>query len=127
MYTTLWLQVPSDFDSEAVRVALTKELEKILSPLGTHDNPAVSCLDIASCHGEQFAAGACGILFFLDLAHKTLHVLYTVLLFFSCPVHSGYYWIDPNEGSPKDAIRVFCKGSETCLTPHQQSNSQVHV
>lgn len=40
-------------------------------------------------------------------------------------VCTGHYWIDPNEGSPKDAIRVFCKGQETCLTPRKQSNSQV--
>ncbi len=39
---------------------------------------------------------------------------------YSCNAESfkaGYYWIDPNEGSPKDAIRVYCKGAETCLTP----------
>jgi len=35
----------------------------------------------------------------------------------------GYYYIDPNEGSPKDAIRVFCKGAETCLTPTEQVNT----
>ena len=33
---------------------------------------------------------------------------------------SGKYWIDPNEGSAKDAIEVFCKGPETCLTPTKE-------
>ena len=52
-----WLQVPLEFDSETAHADVTKELEKMLSPLGTHDNPAISCLDIASCHGEQFITG----------------------------------------------------------------------
>ena len=30
---------------------------------------------------------------------------------------AGKYWIDPNEGSSKDAIEIFCQGPETCLTP----------
>lgn len=31
---------------------------------------------------------------------------------------SGEYWIDPNQGSPKDAIRVFCNMElgETCIS-----------
>lgn len=53
----LSLQVPSDFDHEAVYVAIAEELERLLSPLGTRDNPAASCLDIASCRGEQFTTG----------------------------------------------------------------------
>ena len=36
---------------------MVEDLDKMLSPLGTRDNPAVSCLDIASCRGEQFTAG----------------------------------------------------------------------
>ena len=55
--TIMYDQVPSDFDSEAVHVAVTEDLEKMLSPLGTKDNPAVSCLDIANCRGEHFTAG----------------------------------------------------------------------
>ena len=51
------LQVPSDFDSELVGAAMIKDLEKMLSPLGTSENPAVSCLDIALCHGDQFTPG----------------------------------------------------------------------
>jgi hypothetical protein len=86
------IDVPSDFDAEVVGAAMIKDLEKMLAPLGTRENPAISCLDISLCHGDQFTA--------------------------------GHYWIDPNEGSPKDAIRVFCKGPETCLTPRKQSNSQ---
>ena len=51
------LQVPPDFNPETVHAALAKDLERLLSPLGTRDNPAVSCIDIASCHGEQFTPG----------------------------------------------------------------------
>ena len=51
------LQVPSDFDSEVVGAAMIGELEKMLSPLGTRENPAVSCLDIALCHEDHFTPG----------------------------------------------------------------------
>ena len=34
---------------------------------------------------------------------------------------SGYYWIDPNQGSPGDAMRVLCnfttEHSTTCVFP----------
>ena len=32
---------------------------------------------------------------------------------------SGLYYIDPNQGSPKDAVQVFCKidKKETCVIP----------
>ena len=41
-----------------------------------------------------------------------------------CVPPSGFYWIDPNEGSPKDAVRAFCQGAETCITPKNE-NSKV--
>lgn len=36
---------------------------------------------------------------------------------------SGEYWIDPNQGSTKDAIRVFCdmETGETCVNPNPSS------
>ncbi len=49
---------------------------------------------------------------------------------YSCNAESfkaGYYWIDPNEGSPKDAIRVYCKGAETCLTPTNEVSLSLNV
>lgn len=84
------ITVPSDFDTDSVRVTLLGQLSTFLSPLGTKENPAMSCQDIYTCN-DNFKP--------------------------------GYYWIDPNEGSPKDAVRVFCRGTETCLSP-SKDNSQ---
>ena len=50
-------QVPSNFDSEGVRVMLTDKLSKLISPLGTQDNPAMSCQDIYKCNGDNFKPG----------------------------------------------------------------------
>ena len=55
--TVLPLQVPSNFDSEGVRVMLTNKLSKLISPLGTQDNPAMSCQDIYKCNGDNFKPG----------------------------------------------------------------------
>ena len=33
------------------------DLDRILSQLGTQDNPAVSCQDIVNCQGVQFTPG----------------------------------------------------------------------
>jgi len=69
---------------------LLDKLSKLISPLGTRDNPAMSCQDIYNCNGDSFKP--------------------------------GFYWIDPNEGSPKDAIRVSCQGPETCITPVNENS-----
>ncbi|XP_062382403.1 collagen alpha-1(II) chain-like [Sardina pilchardus] len=39
---------------------------------------------------------------------------------------SGSYWVDPNQGSPLDAIKVFCnmETGETCVSPSQASVPQ---
>lgn len=37
---------------------------------------------------------------------------------------SGFYWIDPNQGCPDDAIRVFCNFTaegETCIYPDEET------
>jgi len=36
---------------------------------------------------------------------------------------SGTYWVDPNQGSPLDAIKVFCnmETGETCVSPSQDT------
>uniref|UniRef100_A0A4W4H2W7 Fibrillar collagen NC1 domain-containing protein n=1 Tax=Electrophorus electricus TaxID=8005 RepID=A0A4W4H2W7_ELEEL len=37
--------------------------------------------------------------------------------------HDGEYWIDPNQGSHRDSIKVFCNftaGGETCLHPDKR-------
>ena len=81
------LQVPTDFDSDSVQVQLFDKMGSILSPVGSKDNPAMSCQDIYT-NGASFKPGK--------------------------------YWIDPNEGSAKDAIEVYCKGPETCLTPTKE-------
>lgn len=47
---------------------------------------------------------------------------------FTCPPApcgsvTGDYWIDPNQGSVRDALRVFCNftaGGETCLNPDKK-------
>lgn len=57
MYLSAFDQVPSDFNHETKYLAIMKELNKFVSPLGTKDNPAVSCKDIANCQGDQFSAG----------------------------------------------------------------------
>lgn len=37
---------------------------------------------------------------------------------FLVPLKTGEYWVDPNQGSIKDAIRVFCnmESGETCIS-----------
>ena len=51
------MQVPSDFKFEAKHTAVMKDLDKIVSPLGTKDNPAISCKDLVNCQSKQFSAG----------------------------------------------------------------------
>ena len=121
-------------------MTLMDDLNKLLSPLGTRDNPAISCQDIAHCRGDVFSPGMPETLsppvsysVFL-FSHFSLHSLFLSSSIMSVCFHycmcyntTGYYWIDPNEGSPKDAIKVYCKGAETCLTPNRKTSSEVRT
>lgn len=51
------VEVPLHFDSDGIVDILLKKLNKIISPVGTHDNPALSCQDIFNCQGTSFVAG----------------------------------------------------------------------
>lgn len=42
----------------------------------------------------------------------------------------GFYWIDPNQGSPQDSIRVFCNftmGGSTCFNAKEKFDSIFHM
>ncbi|NXN74560.1 COBA2 protein, partial [Himantopus himantopus] len=46
------------------------------------------------------------------------------------PLPPGQYYIDPNQGSPQDALLAFCNftaGGETCIAPvHNQVRGGFH-
>lgn len=38
----------------------------------------------------------------------------------------GFYWIDPNQGNPEDAVFAYCDfldGGKTCVYPDEHSRS----
>lgn len=44
---------------------------------------------------------------------------------FLCLAHSGYYWIDPNEGCINDAEYIFCdfENKRACVDPKKENVS----
>ena len=49
-----------------------------------------------------------------------LLLLLLILILLLLLLSTGLHWIDPNQGSPKDALFVFCNfstGGETCIYP----------
>lgn len=51
------IEVPDHFDSDGVIDALLKKLNALITPVGTKDNPAMSCQDVFNCQGTSFTAG----------------------------------------------------------------------
>ena len=123
MHACHFSKVPSNFDSEGVRVMLLDKLSKLVSPLGTRDNPAMSCQDIYNCNGDSFKPGEQYCQFTVTFCTPIPDSLTLTQMFLPPNLPPGFYWIDPNEGSPKDAIRVSCQ-PETCITP-VKDNSKV--
>lgn len=92
---------------------LRGHLQNLRSPDGSKANPAKTCQDIKQCYPQKKSGeGPSGFRFLRPVPHLT-----TPTDPFNVPV-TGEYWIDPNQGSNKDAIRVFCdmETGETCIS-----------
>ena len=92
------VSTPQTFDYHLAFLSLQDEnafeaLERLQSVIDSYRNPT----------GEkEYPARTCKD---LALAHPDFN--------------DGLYWIDPNQGSPVDAIEVWCniKGHQTCILP----------
>lgn len=51
------IDVPFNFESDGIVDVLLKKLNKLITPVGTHDNPALSCQDVFNCQGTSFVPG----------------------------------------------------------------------
>ncbi len=51
------VEVPLNFNSDGIIDTLLKKLNSIMTPMGTRDNPALSCQDVFSCQGTSFVSG----------------------------------------------------------------------
>ena len=72
-------------------------------PDGTKDNPAMSCKDLKACYPDLDDGTPSSD----DISNRR---------FLSLSL--GYYWIDPNEGCPFDAVHVYCDfsgGNRSCV------------
>lgn len=103
-----------DMEVDTTLKTLTQKVEKMRSPDGTQKSPARMCRDLRMCHPE-WKSGA-WISDFLKRREK--HWFWTHLC---CLL--GMYWVDPNRGSPLDAIKVHCnmETGETCIYPTDSS------
>lgn len=98
--------------------SLSFEIEQLRRPPGTAERPGLVCKELHRSHphlpdGEvpplPRRAGGRGI-------QPPAHPLPTGSA-------AGEYWIDPNQGCARDALRVFCNftaGGETCLYPDKK-------
>ena len=51
------IEIPTNFESNGVIDVLLKKLNALISPMGTRDNPALSCQDVFNCQGTSFVPG----------------------------------------------------------------------
>ena len=102
----------------ASMASLSFELEQLRRPPGTAERPGLVCKELHRSHphlpdGEVSSLPPEG------------GETWDPAPGLSSPTGSaaGEYWIDPNQGCARDALRVFCNftaGGETCLYPDKK-------
>lgn len=52
-------------------------------------------------------------------------LFFKTILCILCLAHSGYYWIDPNEGCVSDAEYIYCdfENKRACVDPKKENVS----
>ena len=75
-----------------------------LDSLVTRDNPAMSCQDIYSCNGDSFKPGEQWLATTMSIIISSIYQTKSLTLTLTFPpnLSPGFYWIDPNDSSPKD-------------------------
>lgn len=86
-------------------------------PQGTKDDPATTCYELGLMHPHL-----------TDGEGLDMLLLYARIQIMLCSTNkgkvinylSGYFYMDPNQGCPYDAVRVYCnfiEGGSTCIEP----------
>lgn len=106
---------------------LQEDLRLYVSPPdGTRKHPATTCLELWLCHPEyssgQFKSTYSTDVLLNETAFlRSLHWSHYIDNQAVPNVFAGMYYIDPNQGSPADALLVYCNFStvskQTCLHP----------
>lgn len=100
--------------------ALSSQISSMKSPDGSRKHPARTCDDLKRCYPMKKSGQ------YMEKM-MTLRVFFILLFFFfDCfPLfwHTGEFWVDPNQGSVEDAIKVYCNmdTGETCISANPSS------
>ena len=95
---------------------MSSTVENFKFPVGSRENPAMTCKELMDVDNIQDGKLDCSLLFKFDLWPDKLRALVDV----NSWLCAGYFWIDPNLGCPADAVKVYCNftaGGETCVPP----------
>ena len=99
-----------------------ESLERFRRPDGKKDAPARTCRDLHVAHPE-LSSGATERLGVLcsKLSTRSIEIKMNSLV-------AGEYWIDPNDGDPRDAILAHCDMEKraTCVIPQPDRSPEIN-
>lgn len=103
-----------DMEVDTTLKTLTQKVENMRSPDGTQKSPARMCRDLRMGH-PAWKSGTWNVEI-CEKEKKSSGLAHECCL-------SGMYWVDPNQGSTLDAIKVHCnmETGETCIYPTESS------